>query len=63
MGLSQELAKIKIVDFAHPTKDQDTFDSYLAKFNKISKGNPMPNSLAIMYLKSAIHSDKKLLSA
>ena len=49
-SLCQELAKTKIVDFYHPTKGLDTFDSNLAKFNQISKGSPMPDSLAIMYL-------------
>ena len=36
-SLSQELAKMQIVDFDYPTKDLDTFDSFLAKLNTISK--------------------------
>ena len=62
-GLSQELAKIKIVTFDTPTKGLDTFDSYLTTFNKISKGSPMLDSLSVMYLKSASHGNKELLSA
>ena len=62
-GLSQELAKMKIVNFDYPKKALDTFDSYLSKFNKILKGSPMPKSLAIMYLKSATHGNTQLLSA
>ena len=62
-GLSQELAKTKINDFDHPTKGLDTFDSYLTQFNKISKGSPMLDPLSIMYLKSASHGNKELLSA
>ena len=62
-GLSQELAKIKMNDFDLPTKGLDKFDSYLTTFNKISKCSPMPNSLSIMYLKSASHGNKELLSA
>ena len=54
---------MKIVDFEHPTKGLDTFDSYLAKFTKISKGSPMPNLLAIMDVKLATHVNKELLSA
>ena len=34
-GLSQEIAKMKIVTFDNPTKGLDTFDSYLTMFNKI----------------------------
>ena len=54
---------MKINDSDHPTKGLDTFYSYLITFNKISKGSPMPNSLSIMYLKSACHGNKELLSA
>ena len=54
---------MKIQNFDHPTKDLDTFTSYLAKFNKISKGSPIPNLLAIMNLKSASHGNKELQSA
>ena len=61
-GPSQELAKIKIVYSDHPTKCLDTFDSYIAKLNKISKDN-MPELLTIMYLKSATYGNEKLLSA
>ena len=42
-GLSQELAKIKIVTFDTPTKGLDTFDSYLTMFNKISPNSQMPD--------------------
>ena len=62
-GLSQELAKMKINDFAHPTKGLNTFDSYIATFNKILKSSSMPNILAIMDLQSAFHGNKELLSA
>ena len=62
-GLSQELAEMKIQDFDHPTKGLNRFDSNLAKFKKISKGNPMPDPLAIMYPKSASHGNKELPSA
>ena len=61
-GLSQELANRKVADFPHPTKCLDMFDSHLEKFNKMSKEN-MPESMAIMYLKSATHGNKELLSA
>ena len=54
---------MEINDFHHPTKGLGTFDLYLATFNKISKGSPMPNMLAVMYLKSASHGNKELLSA
>ena len=60
--LSQELAKMKIVDFDHSTKGLDTFDSYLTTFNKISPSSQMPDSLSIMYLKSAISGNSDLLS-
>ena len=62
-SLSQELAKMKIVTFDTLTKGLDIFDSYLTTFNKISKGSPMPDSLSIMYLKSASYGNKELLSA
>ena len=54
---------MKIVDFYYPKEGLDTFDSYLSKFNKISKDSPMPNSLAVMYLKSATHGNTQSLSA
>ena len=60
-GLSQELAKNLYFDY--PAKVLDKFDSYLSKFNTISKGIPMLNTLSIMYLKSATHGNKELLSA
>ena len=62
-SLSQELAKTKINEFHYSTKGMNTFDSYVANFNKVSKGSPIPDSLSIMYLKSTSHGNKKLLSA
>ena len=47
-GLSQELAKVKIVTFDTPTKGLDTFDSYPTTFNKISPNSQIPNVLSIM---------------
>ena len=61
--LSQELAKMKIVEFDHPLQGLDKFDPNLQKFNKVSRSNKMPDELAIMYLRSATHSNKELLSA
>ena len=61
-GLSQELAKMKMHDFDLPTKSLDTFDSYLTQLNKISKGSPMHDLLSVMYLKSAFHGNKELVS-
>ena len=43
-GLSQELAKLKIVEYNNPTEGLDTFDSYLTQFNKISPSK-MPDNL------------------
>ena len=63
IGLSQELAKMKIANFDYPTKGLDTFDSYLLKFNKISNKSPIPYALSIMYLKSATYGNTQLLSA
>ena len=54
---------MKIITFDTPTKGLDTFDSYLTTFNKISPGSQMSDALSIMYLKSATHSNRELLSA
>ena len=35
--ISQELAKVNINTFDHPTKGLDTFDSYLTTYNKIAQ--------------------------
>ena len=61
-GLSQELAKLKIVEYNNPTEGLDTFDSYLTKYNQISP-TAMPNNLAIMYLEAATSRNSDLLSA
>ena len=62
-GLSQELAKMKIVTFDTSTKGLNTFDSYLTTFNKISPNSQIPDAISIMYLKSATHGNSDLLSA
>ena len=61
-GLSQELAKLKIVEYNNPTEGLDTFDSYLTHFNKISPSK-MPDELAIMLLEAATSGNSDLLSA
>ena len=63
-GLSQELAKMKIIDYNTPTKGLDTFDSYLTQYNKISPTNSkMPDNMAIMLLEAATCGNSDLLSA
>ena len=63
-GLSQELAKMKIVDYDTPTKGLDTFDTYLTQYNKISSvGSTMPDNMAVMYLEAATCGNSDLLSA
>ena len=62
-GLSQELAKMKIVTFDNPTKGLDTFYSYLITFNKTSPNSQIPDSFSIMYLKLSTCGNSDLLSA
>ena len=63
-GLSQELAKMKIVDYNTPTNGLDTFDSYLSQYNKISPTNSkMPNNMVVMLLEAATCGNLNLLSA
>ena len=62
-GLCQELAKMKVIDFDHPIKSLDVFDSYLTTINKIKKGSPMPDSLSNMYMKPAFNGNRELQSA
>ena len=61
-ALSQELAKMKVVDFDHPTKCLDAFDTALEKFNEIST-KVMPAGMVISFLKFVTHSNSGLLSA
>ena len=63
-GLSQELAKMKIVDYNTPTKGLNTFDSYLTQYNKISLTNSkMPDNIAVMLLEAATCGNSDLFSA
>ena len=63
-GLSQELAKMKFVDYNTPTKGLDTFDWYLTQYNKISPANSkMPNNMAFMLLEAATCGNSDFLSA
>ena len=61
-GLSQELAKLKIVEYNDSTKGLDTFDSYLNQYNKVFP-RKMPNNMAIMLLEAATYGNSDLLSA
>ena len=57
--LNQELAKIKGVDFDHPTKCLDAFDTALEKVNETSL-DTMPPGMAINFLKSVAHGNSYL---
>ena len=59
-ALSQELAKMKVVDFDYSTKCLDVFDTALEKFNEIS---PNAVGMAISFLKSATYDNSDLVSA
>ena len=61
-ALSQELAKMKVVDFDYPTKCLDKFDTKLEKFNEISSTD-ISEGMAISFLKSATHGNSNFLSA
>ena len=61
-ALSQELTKMRVVDFDHPTKCLDAFDTALEKFNEIFL-NVIPATMAINFLESATHGNSDLLSA
>ena len=62
-GLSQELAKMKIVDYNTPTEGLDTFDSYLTQYNKISLANSkIPDNMEILLLEAATCGNSDLLS-
>ena len=55
------MAKMKVGDFPYPTKCLDAFDTKLEKFNDISTA-PLPDPMAIAFLKSTIQGNTALLS-
>ena len=61
-ALSQELANLKVVDFASSTQCLDAFDSKLEKFNKISQ-DVMPPKMATSFLMAATHGNSELQKA
>ena len=60
--LSQELARMKVVDFDFPTQCLDIFDTKLEKLNEISTFD-LSNPMTVSFLKSAIQGNTTLLSA
>ena len=61
IALSQELAKMKVIDFDGSTQCLDAFDTKLEKFNETSL-DAMPTSMATNFSMSATHSDSELRS-
>ena len=61
-ALSQELAKMKVIDFDCFTQCLDAFDTKFEKFNEISPVD-LPAPMAVSFLMSSTHGNSELRSA